>query len=104
MLTNDALDYIKENGSVVTIGTTSKKGWVGGSVPLDEVEPEMPEDPSNYTKIDKNDVSIYVDNKISADDKTIKITLSKLLWLKKLSLDIEWLLRVCSICSSTQKG
>ena len=90
MITSDALDYIKEKSGVLTIGTTSRKGWVGGSVPLDEVEPETPEDPSSYTKIDKNDISVYIDKKINTDDKTIKITLSKLLWLKKLSLEIEW--------------
>ncbi|UMZ72927.1 hypothetical protein [Natranaerofaba carboxydovora] len=49
----------------------------------------VPEDINNYTHIEQNDIYIYVDKKMNTDNKVIKITLSKLLWLKKLSLEID---------------
>jgi len=62
---------------------------VGGSVPLERVEPMVPETPESYTEIKKNGISIYIDNTMEVDQKEISITLAKLLWLKKLSLEIE---------------
>ena len=56
---------------------------------MERVEPMVPETPESYTEIKKNGISIYIDNTMEVDQKEISITLAKLLWLKKLSLEIE---------------
>ena len=91
-ISEEAKEYIEKKGGAVTIGQTRRKGWVGGSVPLLEVEATSPlnEYMENFNEMSQNGVAVYLDKSMDIqEDNLLRVTLSKLLWLKKLTVEVE---------------
>lgn len=86
-IAQEAEQYIKENGHTVAVLLGKVSGCCGGAAQMPQVQSGLPENLSGYTVNIIGDITVYVDKQIDKD-KQIVIFLGKLLWLKKLSVEI----------------
>lgn len=86
-ITIEAEQYIKENGRSVMIILGSMTGCCGGTAPMPQIELGVPKNLSGYEKNTIKDITVFID-KLIETDKQIDISLGKLLWFKKLSIEI----------------
>jgi len=85
-VTHEAEQYIKGNGCSVMVLLGTMTGCCGGTAPMPQIHIGSPQDLSGYEKNVMGDITVFVDKRINAEK--IDILISKLLWFRKLSVDI----------------
>lgn len=86
-ITHEAEKYIKENGRSVMIIVGTMTGCCGGTAPMPQIELGLPKNLPGYEENVIDDITVFIDKRIETE-KQIDISLGKLLWLKKLSIEI----------------
>jgi hypothetical protein len=86
-MTQESEQYIKENGSSITVLLGSLTGCCSGAVPIPQINLGVPKNLSLYKKNIIGDITVFVDIRIGTEKK-IQISLAKLLWFKRLSVDM----------------
>ncbi|MGE5632380.1 MAG: CC/Se motif family (seleno)protein [Caulobacteraceae bacterium] len=86
-ITEEAQQYIMENGHTVTVHLGTVSGCCGGAAPMPQIQLGAPGDLSSYVQNTIGDINLFIDKQIDAEKQLI-ILLGKLLWLKKLSVEI----------------
>lgn len=84
---HEAEQYIMGNGGTVTVLLGSVSGCCGGAAPMPQIQLGSPEDISAFTPTTIGNITVYTDKQIDVE-KQINISLEKLLWIKKLSVQI----------------
>lgn len=87
-ITDEAQEYIKENGYTAMIYISTITGCCGGTAPLPQIHLGLPKDLSGYEQEVIGEITIFINKSIVAD-KQIEITLGKLFRFKKLSVEID---------------
>lgn len=87
-ITKEAENYIEKNGKNPFIVTANSGGHCGGNIPFPDIRIGIPNDRDRYTVIAVAGINIFVKKDISFD-KGISITLAKLLWFKRLYLELK---------------
>ncbi|MDQ7728295.1 CC/Se motif family (seleno)protein [Halomonas sp. SpR8] len=59
---NNALDFIKQRGGVVTVRLSPKHGCCGGLANVAVAEASAPKDPSLYQRHCYQDITIFIDS------------------------------------------
>lgn len=78
-----ALEYIKDNGSILTIETKVAGGWVKVEEPVMFLE--RPKQVEVYNQHSQRGIDIYIRKSVKAED--IRIKLKKILFIKYLVVD-----------------
>ncbi|WHH59964.1 CC/Se motif family (seleno)protein [Petroclostridium sp. X23] len=86
-ITVEAEQYIRQNGQSATVMLGTMTGCCGGAAPLPQIHLVLPNDLSDYEQNKVKDITIFIDKRVDTN-KQIHITLAKLLWLKKLSVEL----------------
>lgn len=85
-LSSDAEQYIIKNGYCVMVLLGKMTGCCGGTAPMPQVDIGSPHDLSRYEENIIGDITVFIDKNITAEK--IEISLDKLLWIRKLSVNI----------------
>lgn len=86
-ITSEAEKYIKKNGRSVMVLSGTMTGCCGGAAPMPQIELGSPKDLSGYMQNDMGDITVFIDIRIDIN-KQINISLGKLLWFKKLYVEL----------------
>jgi hypothetical protein len=79
--------YIKNNGNSVMILSGPVRGCCVGAAATAEIRLGTPGNLSRFEKNVIGDILVYVDKQFAAD-QTINILLAKLMWIKRLSVEL----------------
>jgi hypothetical protein len=83
-----AQDYIFQNGGKAMVIMGSMRGCCGGAISLPKIELGSPKNPSEYKENQIGSVTLYVDKKLMSHE-AMQVTFAKLLWAKKLSVEVQ---------------
>lgn len=83
----EADKYISQNGGEVFITRGKIAGCCGVAAPRPSISIGSPKDKSLYSLKNYYDISLFVDKQVSESSK-ISISLSKLLWVKALYVEV----------------
>ncbi len=83
----EAEEYIQQNGGTISIMLGVMRGCCGGEAPVPRIILDSPRELSSYERKTVKNIIVYTDKKLNESTK-VHISLSKLLWLKKLSADL----------------
>ncbi len=86
-LEHEAEKYIMQKGQVAMVILGSMSGCCGGSAPIPKIELSSPKDLSKYDEKKIGEIVLFVDKELT-NIKEIHITFARLLWAKKLSVEI----------------
>ncbi|MEF8797682.1 MAG: CC/Se motif family (seleno)protein [Salinivenus sp.] len=77
----EAADYAREHGGVLTIRPSPRHGCCGGRVDLAVVGTEPPADPEAYVETERQGLTVYVHRSfVSLSDTPLRVGLDRL-WL-----------------------
>ena len=85
-ISNEAEQYIKENGNSAMILLGNVTGCCGGAAQMSQIHLGSPENPLGYERNSIGDITVFVDKRLETE-KQINIFLGRLLWLKRLSVE-----------------
>lgn len=61
---SNAVDFIKQHGSVVTVRLAPRHGCCGGIASLAIAETRAPDVPADYASFDLNGIQVYMDDEL----------------------------------------
>lgn len=85
-ITAEAKEYITQKNESIMIMQATMSGCCGGAAPIPKVELGTPKDLSGFEKTEVGKTTVYFDK--NYEKKEIKIDLSKLLFLKNLTIEV----------------
>jgi hypothetical protein len=86
-ITHEAQQYIEEDGHSVIILLGRITGCCGGAAPMPQIELGSPKELSGYEHNIIGYINVFVDKSIDIETQ-IDISLGKLLWFKKLLVEL----------------
>lgn len=84
-ISKEAEQHIEKNGKSAYVAIANVSGCCSRSAMMPEVFMGLPEDTIPYIENKVGSISVFVDKNIDPEEK-IKISLDKLMWLKRLTL------------------
>ncbi|MBR2514344.1 MAG: hypothetical protein IKE45_10040 [Halomonas sp.] len=70
---NNAIDFIKQQGGVVTVRLSPRRGCCGGLANLAVAEAQPPDDPRHYHHHTQDSISIYIAPELAAQGLRIGV-------------------------------
>ena len=83
-----AEEYISQNGGKAMVIMGSMRGCCGGAISLPKIELGSPRNLSEYRENQIGSITLYVDKKLMGHE-AMQVTFAKLLWAKKLSVEVQ---------------
>lgn len=84
-ISSNALDFIKQQGGVVTIRLSPKHGCCGGSASIAVAEASAPKDPSLYQRHCYQDITMFIDSALV--DQGLRVDIEGFWKLRHLYVD-----------------